>query len=73
MAGNGVILCIDDERVVLNGLQAQLGRDFGASYAIELAESGEEALDVINELLGDGNDILVVISDQMMPGIKGHE
>jgi len=66
-------MCIDDERVVLNGLQAQLGRDFGAQYSIELAESGEEALDLINELREEGNDILVVISDQVMPGIKGHE
>ena len=73
MAGNGIILCVDDERVVLNGLQAQLGRDFGANYSIELAESGEEALDLIDDLLDGGNDSLVVISDQMMPGIKGHE
>ncbi len=73
MAKNGVILCIDDERVVLNGLQAQLGRDFGALYSIELAESGEEAISLINELIKEDNDILVVISDQVMPGIKGHE
>jgi class 3 adenylate cyclase len=71
--GNGVILCIDDERVVLNGLQSQLGRDFGNQFAIELAESGEEALDLIAELLEAGNDIPIVISDQLMPGIKGHE
>lgn len=69
----GIILCIDDERVILNGLQGQLGREFGSSYAIELAESGEEAIDLVNELIGAGNYIPVVISDQMMPGIKGHE
>ncbi len=70
---NGVILCIDDERVVLNGLQSQLVRDFGSDYAIELAESGEEALELVKELMLDGNELLVVISDQLMPGIKGHE
>ena len=70
---NGIILCIDDERVVLNGLQAQLSRDFGINYSIELAESGEEALELINELLAAGRSIPVVISDQLMPGIKGHE
>ncbi|OJW83934.1 MAG: hypothetical protein BGO69_09390 [Bacteroidetes bacterium 46-16] len=70
---NGVILCIDDERVVLHGLQAQLGRDFGSKYAIEVAESGEEALELVKELLGAGNDLPIVISDQLMPGIKGHE
>ena len=70
---NDIILCIDDERVVLNGLQSQLGRDFGSSYGIEIAESGEEALALIREILDGGRDIPVVISDQMMPGIKGHE
>ncbi len=70
---NGIILCVDDEREVLTGLQAQLDRDFGTSYSIELAESGEEALELVNELLESGNDLVVVISDQMMPGIKGHD
>lgn len=69
----GIIICIDDERVVLNGLQAQLSRSFGADYAIELAESGEEAIELIHELIREGNNILVAISDQLMPGIKGHE
>lgn len=69
----GVIICIDDERVVLNGLQSQLSRDFGSQYSIELAESGEEALELITSLLETGHDIPIVISDQLMPGIKGHE
>lgn len=69
----GVIVCVDDERVVLNGLQSQLNRDFGSTHSIELAESGEEALLLIKELLNDGNEILIVISDQLMPGLKGHE
>ncbi len=69
----GIILCIDDERVVLNGLQSQLGRGFGKDFAIELAESGEEALELIKELLAAGNDVPVVISDELMPGLKGHE
>ena len=71
--GKGIIICVDDERIVLNGLQSQLGRDFGANFAIELAESGEEALELVNELIHGGNEIVVVISDQLMPGIKGHE
>jgi class 3 adenylate cyclase len=71
--GNDIILCIDDERVVLHGLQAQLGRDFGSQYSIEIAESGEEALELVKEMLAAGNEIPIVISDQLMPGIKGHE
>jgi class 3 adenylate cyclase len=69
----GVILCVDDERVVLNGLRSQIGRDFGSHYSIEIAESGEEALDLVDDLIQSGSEIVVVISDQLMPGIKGHE
>lgn len=71
--GNGIILCVDDERVVLNGLQSQLIRDFGTSYTIEMAESGEEALELVTNWIDSGNDIPIVIADQLMPGIKGHE
>ncbi len=71
--GKGTIICVDDERIVLNGLQTQLGRYFGSDFSIELAESGEEALELVNELMLEGNEIVVVISDQLMPGIKGHE
>lgn len=67
------IICVDDERVVLNGLQSQLSRDFGSEYIIELAESAEEALEIIAELADEGRDIPVVITDQLMPNMKGHE
>ncbi|MBI3259440.1 MAG: response regulator [Ignavibacteriae bacterium] len=70
---SGVILCIDDERVVLNGLQFQLSRNFGSKFSVEMAESGEEALELIKDILDAGNDIPIVISDQLMPGMKGHE
>jgi len=71
--GEPVIICVDDEQVILSGLQAQLGRDFGAEYVIEAAESGEEAMELMHELKADDIDVPVIISDQLMPGMKGHE
>lgn len=68
-----VILCVDDERVVLNGLQSLLARNFGSEYIIELAESAEEALEILKEVLEEGRDIPIIITDQLMPGMKGHE
>ena len=68
-----VILCVDDERSILDGLQAQLHREFGKNYLIEVAESAEEALDLINEFVLDGTDLPILVTDQIMPGIKGHE
>ncbi len=67
------IICVDDERVVLNGLQSQLSRDFGSEYVIELAESAEEALELLEEFREEERDVPVIITDQMMPGMKGHE
>lgn len=67
------IICVDDERVVLNGLQSQLTRDFGSEYVIEMAESAEEALELIEDLQEEGRDVPVIITDQTMPAMKGHE
>ena len=43
------VLCVDDERIVLDGLRDQLRRHLD-DVEVELAESGEEALEVISEL-----------------------
>lgn len=67
------IICVDDERTVLDGIHAQLHREFGKEFIIELAESGEEALEIIGELLDDQLEVPVIISDESMPGILGHE
>jgi class 3 adenylate cyclase len=68
-----VILCVDDERSVLNGIQAQLHREFGREFTVEVAESGEESLELIEELIKEGIDLPIIISDQLMPGLKGNE
>lgn len=69
----GVIICVDDERVVLISLRDQLTRHLGNEYEIELAESGDEALEIFAELGEEEIDIPLVISDQIMPGMKGDE
>jgi two-component system sensor histidine kinase/response regulator len=68
-----VILCVDDEKVILVSLKQQLKRHFQADYRLEIAESGEEALDIVEELLKEGIELPITISDQMMPVMKGHE
>jgi two-component system, NtrC family, sensor kinase len=66
-------LCVDDEPIILTALSNQLRRYFGNALTIETANSGEEALEILEELLKEGRDIEVIVSDQMMPGIKGDE
>jgi len=68
-----VILCVDDERLVLTALKAQLRRHFGDMALVETADSGDEGLQVFEELVEEGVDLPVVISDQLMPGMKGEE
>ena len=68
-----VILCVDDEMVVLNSLKIQLKNEFQDSYLYEIAESADEAMEIIEELQEDEIDILVIVSDWLMPGIKGDE
>jgi CheY-like chemotaxis protein len=67
------ILCVDDEPMVLVSLRDQLNFNFGNRYLYEFAESAEEALEVIYELKEDGVQILVIVSDWLMPNMKGDE
>lgn len=65
------IICVDDEQIILNQIATQLEETFGEQYTIEYAESAEEALELIEDIAKDGGYIRLVISDQMMPGMKG--
>ncbi len=66
-----VILCVDDEQMILNSLSEQLYKHLGDRYIYEFAESGDEALEVIQELTAKGHNLVMLISDQIMPGMKG--
>jgi signal transduction histidine kinase len=65
------IVCVDDEQAVLNQLSGQLTRRFGATHRVECAESAEEALALVPELTNAGDEVQLVICDQVMPGMKG--
>ena len=68
-----VILCVDDERMVLDSLREQLRIQIDNNYPIETAESGSEALEIIKELQEDNLELGLIISDHIMPGMKGDE
>lgn len=67
------IICVDDERIVLISLRDQLTRYLGSNFNIELAESAEEALEIFEELQAEDFEIPLLITDQIMPGMKGDE
>ena len=57
------ILLVDDEECILNSLYRCLRRD----YEVLMAESGEEAMDILEE----DKDIALILSDVKMPGMDG--
>lgn len=70
---NIAILAVDDERIILDSIRIQLEKNFNAKYLLEFAESADEALEIVDSLTNGGVKILLVISDYLMPGMKGDE
>ncbi|MGF1494780.1 MAG: diguanylate cyclase domain-containing protein [Microcoleaceae cyanobacterium] len=71
--GKPVIICVDDERTILDSLKVELKSAVGNQCLIELAEGAEEALELVDELQESQEEIAIVMSDYIMPGIKGDE
>jgi len=66
-----IILCVDDEKMVLDTLRTQLTNHYGSKYQCEIAESAEDALDLLAEF--DQDSVIIIVSDWLMPGIRGDE
>ncbi len=67
------IVCVDDESIILESLGEQIKNMFGDEYLYEAAENAQEGLEVIEELTEENIDVLVIVSDWLMPGLKGDE
>ena len=72
-----VILFVDDDIAILNNLKTQFREEFGNKFIYELAQNGEEGLEIISMLAERFNEgeiaVLLVVSDWLMPGLKGDE
>lgn len=67
------IVCVDDELSILKSLEIELIEAFEDRYIYEFAETADEALEIIDELEGEGTKIFIIVSDWLMPGIKGDD
>ena len=63
------ILCVDDEREVLDALAADLQSFEKAGFVVELASSVVEAREVVAVLAP--NELALVLCDHLMPGTTG--
>ena len=70
---NKAILCVDDEVIILAALKQELKSGFGDQYIIEAAMDADEAMAVLKELSVKGIAVRLIITDWLMPGIKGDE
>lgn len=64
------ILCVDDEEGILNVLGRQIAA-YAPECEIDLASSGDQAMELIDALEEEGEHLAMVIADQIMPGMKG--
>jgi two-component system cell cycle sensor histidine kinase/response regulator CckA len=62
--GSGTVLLVEDEPMVRTVAERALARH---GYTVITAENGEEAL----EILGQGEEFVLLISDVVMPGMDG--
>jgi response regulator RpfG family c-di-GMP phosphodiesterase len=67
------ILLVDDEAIIVLALSRELRRAFGREYRIETALDAETAFKIMDDLESEGCALVVVVSDWLMPGMKGDE
>ncbi|HOZ72377.1 MAG TPA: response regulator [Spirochaetales bacterium] len=67
------ILCVDDEAIILMAMKRELKTHFRDRFRFETALDAAEGLRIIDALSEDGVSVILVISDWLMPGMKGDE
>ena len=67
------ILCVDDEAIILLSLVQELKTAFRDQFIYEKATNAKAAVEIIEDLVEEGMDLILVISDWLMPGVKGDE
>ena len=69
---NIYIICIDDQQEVLNALEQDLAF-FDEKFNVEVCDTAQEALELMEEIDSKGDYTAVVITDQVMPEMSGVE
>ena len=67
-----VVICVDDEETVLQSLELELQNKL-QNCILELAQSGEEALELCQEYADNDYELPLIICDYIMPKMKGDE
>jgi thioredoxin reductase (NADPH) len=68
-----ILLAIDDDVSVLEAVVQDLRRQYGNTYRVMRAASGQAALDTLAQLKTREEPVALLVSDQRMPGMTGVE
>jgi thioredoxin reductase (NADPH) len=68
-----VLLTVDDDPAVSRAVARDLRRKYGETHRIVRAESGQDALETLNELKLRGETVATLIADFRMPHMNGIE
>ena len=68
-----MVLCIDDNIEVLKSLRSQLRQSLVRDVRILLAEGSEDALKTLEVINLSHTDMLLIVSDWLMPNLNGEE
>jgi thioredoxin reductase (NADPH) len=68
-----ILLAVDDDVSVLEAVVQDLRRQYGATYRVMRAASGQAGLDILTQLKTRQEPVALLLSDQRMPGMSGVE
>ena len=68
-----MILTLDDDTNVLRTIERDLRKEYGSEYRVARADSGEAALELLQELVRRGDPSALFLVDQRMPSMSGEE
>ena len=71
MAKQPIIFVVDDDPQVLRAVSRDLKKQYRQSYRVMSTDSAREALDVLQSLKKQGDEVALFISDQRMPEMLG--
>jgi thioredoxin reductase (NADPH) len=66
-----ILLAVDDDVSVLEAVVQDLRRQYGSTYRIMRAASGQAALDTLAQVKTRQEPVALLMSDQRMPGMTG--
>jgi len=68
-----IVLCVDDDPTILEALRASLRALLSGRAQVELCANATEARELVAEAQEDGLELAVIVTDEIMPDMRGHQ